>query len=158
MVPLDFIPTNWELNLNMDLITSASRRGYLFSVFCNENIKNRKICLTCGGLVSPQTDSINCICDGYYIITKERKIIKNIGFFIEEILSQNIKKSLPDFWPPLNIGKINNENEKRKSIQELRKNYTNGAFKIYNKDMHKFPEFLEKIAIDIATKKLYLSK
>jgi len=156
------IPTHWKMIACNSLILDAAKRGLYFSKFYVGPLKERSICLTCGGLINNENCSMNCICNylNNHSLTPIRRLCKNVMYFIHELLIQDEGKSIffPENWPKIIIDNSEEERRdiilKRMQISRLRTNYDNGAFKIYTKksSLKKLADFLEDIVIDIAKK------
>lgn len=153
----DDIPSRWRAIQCDSLLYDAAKRGYYFSQYFVGNIKERRICLMCGGLNQQKECSLNCICNTNQKITKIRKLIRNVMFFVHEILLQNegITNCLPYGWPKIIIDKSDEESrkiiEKRMQIIRFRGSTGTGAFSMYNKNtsLEKFALFLENILIEM---------
>jgi len=144
------IPNQWELKCCDKLIKDASKRGYIFSLFYTNEIEPRRVCLNCGGLVVPVECAINCECP-YYIMNKERKLSKNIMYFVHELfLQQNCKVKISQWDKVIFEKSLEDEQKQKEKAQQVklfRNNRESGAFSIYVKDssLTKLALFLEKI-------------
>lgn len=152
------IPEYWDLKGSDKLLIDASNRGYYFSCFYNKPIEQRKICLHCGGMLNPKPNTLNCICHQNIKRGKHRRMIRNIMFFVHEILLQNSGEleSMPSDWPGIIIQNTEDDDvkrlEKRISATRLRGyNYKNGAFSLYMKNslLEQFAFYLEDIVLDM---------
>lgn len=144
------IPNEWELKHCDKLLIDANKRGYVFSLFYDKEIEPRNVCLHCGGLVVPVECATNCTCP-YYIMNKERKMAKNIMYFVHELLLQHNGKIKIFQWEKPIFAKSQDDEQKQKEkaqqVKLFRNNRESGAFSIYVKDssLTKLALFLEKI-------------